>query len=70
MPGRADFPHRGLAAVCVAAALTLGAGIAATPVTTKEGVLPPGTDLNDEPLDQPNELFASELAGGKALLSG
>ena len=37
----------------------------ATPITTKEGVLPPGTELNEEPLDQPNELFYSELAGGK-----
>ncbi len=54
-----------LAAVSVAA-LTLGAGVAgSTPVTTKEGVLPPGTELNEEPLDQPNELFYSELAGGK-----
>ena len=28
-------------------------------------MLPPGTELNEEQLDQPNELFASELAGGK-----
>ena len=52
-----------LAAVCAAAALTFGA--AAAPIATKEGVLPPGTELNAEQLDQPNELFASELAGGK-----
>ncbi len=37
----------------------------ATPITTREGVLPPGTELNEEQLDQPNELFFSELAGGK-----
>jgi cytochrome c peroxidase len=37
----------------------------ARPILTKEGVLPPGTELNEEPLDQPNELFYSELAGGK-----
>jgi cytochrome c peroxidase len=37
----------------------------ARPITTKEGVLPPGTELNEEPLDQPNELFSSELATGK-----
>jgi mono/diheme cytochrome c family protein len=36
-----------------------------TPITTREGVLPPGTELYEEPLDQPNELFYSELAGGK-----
>ncbi|HEX3708938.1 MAG TPA: hypothetical protein VHV56_03520, partial [Pseudolabrys sp.] len=37
----------------------------ARPILTKEGVLPPGTELNEETLDQPNELFYSELAGGK-----
>jgi cytochrome c peroxidase len=43
--------------------LALGAAHS-VPITTKESVLPPGTELNEEPLDQPNELFASELAGG------
>jgi len=52
-------------AACVAVPLLLGAGARSTPITTKEGVLPPGTELNEDPLDQPNELFASELAGGK-----
>ena len=37
----------------------------AAPITTREGVLPPGTELNEDLLDQPTELFASELAGGK-----
>jgi cytochrome c peroxidase len=37
----------------------------ARPLTTKEGVLPAGTELNEDALDQPTELFASELAGGK-----
>jgi len=64
--GYADYGRAALAATCIAAALTLGAGRAgSTPITTKEGVLPVGTELNEEPLDQPNELFASELAGGK-----
>jgi cytochrome c peroxidase len=46
--------------------LTLGLGAAqAVPITTQQGVLPPGTELNEDLLDQPTELFASELAGGK-----
>jgi len=56
--------RKAFAAVGVTAMLS--AGLAhATPITTKEGVLPPGTELNEEQLDQPTELFASELAGGK-----
>ncbi len=51
--------------LCLAAVL-LGAGAAAaTPVQTKEGVLPYGSDLNDQALRQPTELFDSERAGGK-----
>lgn len=52
-----------VAAGCIAAALTVA--VAARPITTKEGVLPQGTELNEESLDQPTELFSSELAGGK-----
>src|SRR6185312_15917308 len=37
----------------------------AAPITTKEGVLPPGSDLGETVADQPTELFATELAGGK-----
>jgi cytochrome c peroxidase len=49
-----------------AAVLALGVGQAAsTPITTKEGVLPPGTELYEEPLDQPTELFSFQAAGGK-----
>ena len=55
-----------LAAASLAAALALGVGAAqSTPITSKEGVLPPGTELNEDRLDQPTELFSSELAGGK-----
>ena len=54
------------ALVAVAALAVLGARPAAsTPIVTKEGVLPPGTELNAEPLDQPTELFNFEIAGGK-----
>ena len=60
---RASLWHAALAAVAM---LTLGLGAAqAVPITTREGVLPPGTELNEDLLDQPSELFASELAGGK-----
>jgi len=47
------------------AMLLLGAAAVAAPITTKEGVLPPGTELGDGVGAQPTELFATELAGGK-----
>jgi cytochrome c peroxidase len=51
---------------CAAAMLALAiAGVKAAPITSRESVLPPGTELNQEQLDQPTELFASELAGGQ-----
>ncbi|MEJ2623431.1 MAG: cytochrome c peroxidase [Pseudolabrys sp.] len=51
--------------LCLAAML-LGAGpAAATPVQTKHGVLPYGSDLNEDPLEQPTERFDFERAGGK-----
>jgi cytochrome c peroxidase len=53
-------------ACCAAAMLTLAIpGAKSAPITSRESVLPPGTELNQEQLDQPTELFASELAGGK-----
>jgi cytochrome c peroxidase len=49
-----------------AAAIVLGLALArAEPIATREGVLPPGTELKEDLLDQPTELFASEHAGGK-----
>jgi cytochrome c peroxidase len=53
--------------VVVAAALLAFAAMQADarPIVTKEGVLPLGSELNEESLDQPNELFYSELSGGK-----
>ncbi len=38
---------------------------ARTPVVSNDAVLPVGTELNEELLDQPTELFAFEAAGGK-----
>ena len=62
MPRRATIAMAaGLAALVALAAVPASA----RPIATKEGVLPAGTDLNEEPLDQPNELFFSELAGGR-----
>ncbi|HEY1747447.1 MAG TPA: cytochrome c peroxidase [Xanthobacteraceae bacterium] len=57
--------------VCGAAAiLALAvAGANCAPITSRESVLPPGTELNEEPLDQPTELFASELAGKRSYQS-
>jgi len=47
------------------AAMLLAGTALATPITTKEGVLPPGTDLGESVGSQPTELFATELAGGQ-----
>ena len=53
-------------ACIVAAALMFAAGAAsATPVVSTDAVLPAGTELNEQLLDQPTELFAFEKAGGK-----
>jgi hypothetical protein len=41
------------------------AGAKSAPITSRESVLPPATELNQELLDKPTERFASELAGGK-----
>lgn len=60
---KSSWKNAGLAA-CVA----IFAGVvslSAEPIATREGVLPPGTDLNEDQIDQPTELFWSELAGGK-----
>lgn len=52
--------------LCLAGMFALGSAVAwSEPITTKEGVLPPGTELNEDALDQPTELFESDLAGGK-----
>ena len=51
--------------ISAVAALLVSAAAAAAPISTKEGVLPPGTDLGETVGAQPTELFATELAGGK-----
>jgi cytochrome c peroxidase len=66
MSARAQRPWLADMAATAAALAVLGLSAAqATPITTKEGVLPAGTELNEGALDQPTELFSSELAGGK-----
>jgi cytochrome c peroxidase len=45
--------------------LLAAAPAGATPVTSREAPLPLGSELNEEPLDQPTELFAFERGGGK-----
>lgn len=62
----------GLARCASAAALALlaigmlaAAPGAARPIAHDEGVLPAGTELNDDQIEQPNELFDSEKNGGK-----
>ena len=71
MPVRRPLRRPGAAEVLIAASIVLSANLLlvgtteARPITTHEGVLPAGTDLNEDVLDQATELFASELAGGK-----
>jgi cytochrome c peroxidase len=64
--------HRLRTSICKAAAATAAflavfavVSLSAEPIATKESVLPVGTDLNEDQLDQPTELFWSELSGGK-----
>ena len=53
----------GLAALAVAA--LAAAPMNARPITHDEGILPAGSELNDDQLDQPTELFYSEANGGQ-----
>lgn len=65
MHGGRPYRLPGLAVLAATGVLLLAGIAVARPITTHEGVLPAGTDLNEDVLDQPTELFASELAGGK-----
>jgi hypothetical protein len=57
-------PALRLAMVCVVLLLPLrGAG--SFPVSGDQAVLPLGTELNEESLDQPREIFKSEAIGGR-----
>ncbi|MCW5694621.1 MAG: hypothetical protein KIT48_19865 [Pseudolabrys sp.] len=52
----------------LAAGLVIAASVApvrATPVVSKDATLPVGSELNEELLDQPTELFGFDQAGGK-----
>jgi cytochrome c peroxidase len=55
----------GIALATVAVAPLAVAPMQARPITHDEGVLPAGTELNDDQLDRPTELFYSEQNGGK-----
>lgn len=54
---------RKIGAAALVAALCAGP-VLARPVTTREGILPQGTELNDDAPVQANEVVHSELAGG------
>jgi cytochrome c peroxidase len=49
----------------VAATLFAAAPAGATPVVSKDATLPVGSELNEELLNQPTEMFSMEMAGGK-----
>jgi len=53
-----------LAAGLVGLALS-AAAVQASPVISRDATLPVGSELNEELLNQPTELFAAEQAGGK-----
>jgi cytochrome c peroxidase len=55
----------GIALAAVAAATLAVVPMQARPITHDEGVLPAGTELNEDRLDRPTELFYSEENGGK-----
>jgi hypothetical protein len=55
----------GIALAAIAAATFAVVPMQARPITHDEGVLPAGTELNDDQLDRPTELFYSEQNGGK-----
>ena len=57
--------HRAALAAGFAVALCAALPAGATPVVSKDAVLPVGSELNEELLDQPTELFSFEMAGGK-----
>lgn len=52
------------AAGAIATAMSVAAAFAA-PVVSKDAALPVGSELNEELLDQPTELFSFDAAGGK-----
>jgi cytochrome c peroxidase len=69
MPARPHLRTVLIAAATAASVIALAAITAAPlgsrPIVTHEGVLPPGTEINDDLLDRPTERFTSEVAGGR-----
>lgn len=49
----------------VAALMLVSAPARSAPIVSKDAALPVGSELNEEPLDQPTELFSFEIAGGQ-----
>jgi cytochrome c peroxidase len=49
-------------------AVGLHGRVAAFPVDGNQTTLPPGTELNEDALDKPREVFRSEFAGGKSYM--
>jgi len=57
--------QQAILSAAVVAMLFAVAPAGAAPVVSKDATLPVGSELNEELLDQPTEMFASEMAGGK-----
>ncbi len=57
--------QRAILSVVMAAALAAAVPAGATPVVSKDATLPVGSELNEELLNQPTEMFSMEMAGGK-----
>ena len=63
------FRYTRVAAFCVGFLLLVSQGhVAAFPVDGDQTALPPKTELNEDALDKPREVFRSEIAGGKSYL--
>jgi cytochrome c peroxidase len=57
--------HQVIIAAGLVGIAVLVAPATASPVVSKDATLPVGSDLHEELLDQPTELFSFEMAGGK-----
>jgi len=57
--------QQAILSAAVAATLFAVASAGATPVVSKDATLPVGSELNEELLNQPTEMFSMEMAGGK-----
>lgn len=57
--------QQAILSAAVSAMLLTAAPVGATPVISKDATLPVGSELNEELLNQPTEMFSMEMAGGK-----